>query len=170
MRSVASDECGPTISSPIPSTLLQRLAAGDERRQQHVAERPVLEEQRPQHLALDRDVAHRLRHDGGQEDGLAREQVRSRRGSPTRPCRTISLPAASRIADLALEDRDERVARVADPEEHVADLGRALLAVLGEGRAAAARGSLGRTVRQFRDHGCTFDPACDKRAGLDTPS
>ena len=36
--------------------------------------------------------------------------------------------------DLALEDRDERIARVADPEEHVADLGRALLAELGEER------------------------------------
>ena len=33
---------------------------------------------------------------------------------------------------LALEDRDERIASVADPEQHVTDLGGALLAVLGE--------------------------------------
>ena len=35
----------------------------------------VLEEQLPQHFALDRDVAHRLGDDGGEEDGLAGEQV-----------------------------------------------------------------------------------------------
>ena len=33
---------------------------------------------------------------------------------------------------LAFDDRDQRIARITDPEEHVADLRTALLAVLGE--------------------------------------
>ena len=35
---------------------------------------------------------------------------------------------------LALDDRDQRIAPIADPEEHVADLRTPLLAVLGKQR------------------------------------
>ena len=57
---VASDECGPTISTPTPCDPLQRFAPGDEGREQEVAERPVLEQQRSQHVAVDGDVAQGL--------------------------------------------------------------------------------------------------------------
>ena len=46
----------------------------------------------------------------------------------------ISWPAASSHRDLALEDRDERIARVADLEQRLADLGGPLLAVFSEHR------------------------------------
>ena len=61
---------------PDPVAPLEGLAAGHECREQQVAERAVVEEERSQLLSLDGDVAHRLGHDGRQEDGLAREQVR----------------------------------------------------------------------------------------------
>ena len=87
----------------------------------------VVEQQRPQLVAVDGDVAHRLRDHRGQVDGLAREQVHL--AEEARGAVADDL-VARRVEDrrLALEDRDERVAPVADPEEHVADLGRALLA------------------------------------------
>ena len=131
IRIVASDERGPTISRPTPSHLLQRLAPRDEGRQQEVAQRPVLEQQRPQRVAIDRDVAQRLRDDRRQEDGLPGEEVHL--AEEARRAVADDL-VAGRIEDrhLAFEDRDERVAPVADPEQHVADGGGALLAELGE--------------------------------------
>ena len=138
IRIVASDECGPTISSPMPVDLLQRLAPLDERREQQVAERPVLEQQRPQHVAVDGDVAQRLRDDGGEEDGLPGEQVHLAEEAGGAVADDL---VAGRVEDrdLALEDRDERVARVADAVEHVSDPCGALLAELGERRQLRRR-------------------------------
>ena len=110
---------------------LKPLPAGHERPQQQVAERAVLEQERSQLLTLDGDVAHRLGHDGREEDGLSREQVR------------LAEEAARAVADdlrtglvedgrLAFDDRDQRIAPVTDPKEHVADLRAPLLAVLGK--------------------------------------
>ena len=97
----------------MPSHALQRLAPRDEGREQQVAERPVLEEQRPQHLALDRDVAQRLRDDRRQEHGLPGEQVQL--AEEARRAVADDLVARGvEDRDLALEDRDERIAPVAD--------------------------------------------------------
>ena len=60
---------------PDPLPLLEHFAPLDERREQQFGERAVVEEQLPQLFAVDRDVAHRLGHDGGEEDGLPGEQV-----------------------------------------------------------------------------------------------
>ena len=96
-------------------------------------ERAVLEQQRAQRVAVDRDVAQRLRDDRGQEDGLAGEEVHL--AQEARRAVADDLAAGGvQDRDLALEDRDERVAAVADPEEHVADRRRALLAERGERR------------------------------------
>ena len=110
---------------------LQHFAALDEGREQRVGEDAVLEEQAAQRLAVDRDVAHRLGHDRGEEDGLAGEQVHL----AEEPGRSVADDlAAVRVEDrrLPLADRDERVGRVADLEEDVADGSGLLLAVLGE--------------------------------------
>ncbi len=92
----------------------------------------------PQHFALDRDVAHRLGDDGGEEDGLAGEQVHLAEEAGGAVADDLAAGGVG-DRDLALEDRDERVARVADLEELLADLGGPLLAVLGEGRELRAR-------------------------------
>ena len=117
---------------------LQALAAGDERRQQEIAEWPVLEQQRLQRFTLHGDVAHRPGHDGRQVDGLAGEQVRLAEESGR------AVPddlAACGVEDrcFALDDRDQRVAAVADLEQDVADLCPALLTVLGEQRQLTLR-------------------------------
>ena len=110
IRIVASDECGPTISSPMPSTLLQRLTPRDERRQHEVAERPVLEQERAQGVALDRDVPQRLRHDRRHEDRLPGEQVHLAEEARRSVAQDL---VACRVEDrdLTLEDRDERIRR-----------------------------------------------------------
>ena len=82
-------------------------------REQQVAERPVLEQQRPQHLALDGDVAHRLGHHGGQVDGLAGQQVQLAEEARGAVADDL-VPGGVEDRRLALEDRDERVALVAD--------------------------------------------------------
>ena len=59
----------------------------------------------------------------------------SRLVSPRKPDAPVPddlVPRGVENGHLALEDRDQRVARVADTEEDITDLGRALLAVLGE--------------------------------------
>ena len=116
---------------PDPLLFLQHFAPLDEGREQHVGEGPVLEEQVAQRQAVDRDVAHRLGDDGGEEDGLAGEQVHL--ADELGRAEADDL-ASGRVADrgLALPDRDERVGLVADFEEHLAGRRGALLAVLGE--------------------------------------
>ena len=128
---VASDECGPTISTPTPVSRLKPLPASHERPEQQVAERAVLEQERSQLLTLDGDVAHRLGHYGREEDGLSREQVRL----PEEAARAVAVDLRAGLVEdgrLAFDDRDQRIAAVTDPKEHVADLRAPLLAVLGE--------------------------------------
>ena len=119
------------ISSPIPWTLLQRFAALDEGGEQQVGERAVLEEQRAQRFAVDRDVAHRLGHDRGEEDRLPGEQVHLAEEAGGAVADDL-VPGGVEDRRLALDDRDERVGRVADLEEHLADLRGPLLAVRGQ--------------------------------------
>ena len=123
---------------PDPLLALQPFAPLDEGGEQQIGERAVLEKQLPQHFPLDCDVAQGLGDDGGEEDGLAGEQVH------------LAEEAGGAVADdlatggigdrhLTLIDRDERVAGVADLEELLADLGGSHLAKLGEDRELRAR-------------------------------
>src|SRR5581483_7292167 len=54
---------------------LECLATGDEGREDEVAEGAVVEQQRAQRVAFDRDVARRLRRDGRHEDGLPGKEI-----------------------------------------------------------------------------------------------
>ena len=114
-----------------PPDPLQGFAPSDEGREQEVAELTVLEQQLAQDVPVDRDVAQGLIHDRGQERRLAREQVQL-----TQEFRGAAADdlVARRVEDrdLALQDCDEGIARVADPEERVADARRALLTHFAE--------------------------------------
>ena len=109
IRIVASDERGPTISRPMPSTCCSASRRAMKVESSEVAERAVLEQERAQRVAVDRDVAQRLRDDRGQEDGLPGEQVHL--AEEARGAVADDL-VAGRVEDrhLALEDRDERIA------------------------------------------------------------
>ena len=126
------------IFEPDALDALERLAPGDERRQQEVAQRPVLEQEPTESVAVDRDVAQRLRDDGGEEDGLPGKEVQL--AEEPRGAVADDL-VAGRIEDghLALDDRDERIASVADSEQHVADVRIPLLSELGERRQLRTR-------------------------------
>ena len=110
---------------------LKPLPAGVEGPQQQVTERAVFEQERSQLLTLDGDVAHRLGHDGREEDGLSREQVRL---AEEAKCAVADDLRTGLVEDgrLTFDDRDQRIAQVTDPKEHVADLRAPLLAVLGK--------------------------------------
>ena len=100
-RRVVRGVAAPTISRPIPSRPAAPRGGAMKVESSRSLSDAVLEQQRAQRLALDRDVAQRLGHDRRQEDGLAREQVhlaeeaarrrggrsrcRPRRGSRPRP-------------------------------------------------------------------------------------
>ena len=130
---VASDERGPTHLHAKPLNALQQLAPRDEGRQEQVAQRSVLEQQRPQRVAINGDVSQRLRNDRRHENGLAGQQVEL--SEETR--RAVTNDLVTRLVDdghLALDDRDEGVPPIADPVQHVADLRRALVAELGKRR------------------------------------
>ena len=142
---VAADACGPTICNAEARDRLQRLPPRDERGQDEVAQRPVVEQQLPHDVAVDGDVAQRLQDDRGDEDRLAREEVQLAQ-EPRRPVPDDLLPGRVDDRDLALEDRDERVPLIADAVEHVADIGRALLTELSQGRELRVRQH--RTVRR----------------------
>ena len=106
--------------------LLEDLAPADERVEQNVGERRVLEQQRPQVLAVDGDVAHRLCDDAVDVDRLPRQQVHLGEEA----ARALAGDLVSGTVEdrrLALEDDDERVTRVADPEQELSLCGRALL-------------------------------------------
>ena len=78
-------------------------------------------------LALDRDVAQRLRHDRSHEHGLSRQEVHlTEEAGMTVPDDLVTCRVDDR--DLALQNRDERVRAVADPIEHVSDARGAFLA------------------------------------------
>src|SRR5262249_55274808 len=107
------------------------LPARHERPQQEIAERAVLEQDLSRLLTLDGDVAHRLGHHGGEEDGLSGEQVRLAEEA----ARAVAVDLRTSLVEhgrLAFDDRDQRIASVTDPKEDVAHLGAPLLAVLGE--------------------------------------
>ena len=60
-------------ADPLPA--LQCLAPGDERREEKIAERAVLVQERPQRAALDRDVAQRLDDERADEHRLPGQDV-----------------------------------------------------------------------------------------------
>src|SRR5436309_14613969 len=110
---------GPDDLKPEPCHLLQRLPSGDERPQQQLAKRPVVEQQLPQRVPVDREVTQGLGDFRGQEGALPRQQVQL--AEEVRPSLPNDLVAgAVEQRDLALENRDERVALIADLEEDVA--------------------------------------------------
>ncbi len=129
---------------------LQRFAPGDERRQHEIAQRRILEQQRPQHLALDRDVAQRLGHDRGDEHALPRQQIELTEKA-RRPVTHNLVLGRVTDHDLALQDRDERVTPIADPIQHVTDISAPLLADLGESRQLRR----GQRRTQRPQNGCT---------------
>ena len=116
---------------PHAGHLLQRLAPGDERREEQLAKRAVLEQQGTQYLAVHRDVPERLCGDSGEEHRLTGQEVQLadelRRAVPDD---LVVRGVVDR--DLALDDRDERVGPVADAKQHVADVRGALLTKLRE--------------------------------------
>src|SRR5262245_40998315 len=121
---------------------LQPFPARHERPEQQIAERAVVEQKCSQFLALDGDVAQRLGHDGREEDGLSREQVRLAEEA----ARAVAVDLRTGLVEdgrLALDDRDQRIASVADPKEHIADLRMPFLAMLGE-RGELSLGEHGR--------------------------
>src|SRR2546423_557174 len=110
---------------------LKRLAPRDEGAEHQVAERPVLEEERAHRLALDVDEAERLGDKRRDENRLSREEVElaeEARG----PVAHDLVARGVDYRDLPLEDGNERIARVADPVQDVADVRRALLADPGK--------------------------------------
>ena len=123
---------------PEPLDRLQRLPPGDEGGEDEVAQRPVLEQLRAHHVAIDGDVAQRPGHLRRDEHGLAGEEVQLAEEAG----RAVADDLVARRVedrDLAVEDRDERVAPGADAVEHVAGGRRALLAELGQPRELCGR-------------------------------
>jgi hypothetical protein len=121
----------PDDLEPDALALLEDLAPAHERVQQHLGERPVFEQQWPQLIAVDRDVAHRLRHDAIDVDGLPREQVQLAEEAPRTLARDL-VPSTVEDRRLALDDDDERIAGFTDPEQELALRGPPLLAPLRE--------------------------------------
>lgn len=112
---------------------LQRLAPGHERRQKEVAERAIVEEQRSQILSVDGDVPEGPGDDRRQVDRLPGQQVHL--------AEELRLAVADDLVvcgvedrHLALEDRDQGIALIADAKQHVADACCPLLTMLGERR------------------------------------
>ena len=93
-----------------PLDPLERFAPGDEGRQHEVAERAVLVQQRSQRFAVDGDVMQRLDDDRGDEHRLPGKQVQLAEEAG-RPVADDLVAASIEDRDLALDDRDERVAR-----------------------------------------------------------
>src|SRR5919106_319049 len=116
-----------------PPNALQQLPPRDEAGQQQIAQRPILEQEPPQRVAVDRDVAQRLRNHRAHKDGLAGQQVELAEETP----RAVADDLVARLVEnrhLALNDRDEGVPLIADLVQHLADIRRALVAELGKRR------------------------------------
>jgi len=113
--------------------LLERFAPGHERRQEHVPERAVLEQERPQSVPVHRDVPHRLRGHRGQIDRLPRHQVHLAQEAGRSVANDLA-PVGIQDRRLPFEDRDQPVALIPDLKEHVPSRGDALLPVLPECR------------------------------------
>ena len=110
-----------------PLHRLQGLAAGDERRQEQIAERAILEQQRTQDVALDSDVPERLRDRRRHEHRLPREQVHLAEEA-RRPMPDDLVAGGVNDRHLPVENGDERVAAIADAVEDIADVSAAFLA------------------------------------------
>ena len=130
---------------PEPRDRLQRLPPRDERGQDEVAQRPVLEQQLPHDVAVHPDVAQGLHGHRGDEHRLAGQQVQLAE-EPRRAVADDLLAGRVDYRDLALDDRDERVPLIADAVEHVADIGGVLVTELSQGRELQVRQH--RTVRR----------------------
>ena len=152
LRRARTDDLHPDV------LLLERLASRHEGRQQQVAQRAVLEQQRAQLVAVDGDVPHRLRDHRRQVHGLAREEVHLAQEARRRVPHDL-VPGRVQDRGLALENRDERIARVADPEQHVTDRGAALLAVRGQ--RCKLRRRQGR-ARRWTDHPLSLAHRADR--------
>ena len=112
---------------------LQRLSARDKRRQQDITQRAILEQQLPQIVTVNRDVSQRLGDDCREEDRLSREEVQL--AKETRAAVADDLLASSiENGNLALDDRDEGIALVADPVEDITHARGELVAERGERR------------------------------------
>ena len=115
LRAVRADDL-----QPDPLHALQRLAPGDERGEDEVAERAVLVEERAQRGALDRDVAQRLDHERVDEDRLPRKEVQlTEEAGRAVPDELVAGGVDDR--DLSFEDRNERVGPIADLVQQLTD-------------------------------------------------
>ena len=112
---------------PDPLHLLEGLTARHERGHQEIAQRAVVEHDPAQHVAIHRDVAHRPRDDRGQVRGLARQEVHlAQKARLAMPDDLASVSVLNHR--LALDDRDERIPLITDPEQHLANRRGALAA------------------------------------------
>jgi ParB-like chromosome segregation protein Spo0J len=112
---------------------LQRLSSGDERREQEVAQRPVLVEELAQCRTLDGDVLEWLGYEGVDEDRLPRQEVQL----PEEPGRAVPdelVPGCVNDGDFSLADRNERISLIANLVEQVTGRRGTLLADLGDSR------------------------------------
>ena len=132
LRRVRADD----LHADVP--LLERLAPRDEGRQQQVGERPVVEQQRAQGVAVDRDVAHRLRDDRRHEHRLARQQVQLAQKAGWAVADDL-VPGRVQDRRLALQNCDERIALVPDPIQNVTNRRRSLLSECCERRQLGRR-------------------------------
>ncbi len=107
-------------------TLLEQLPAAYEGAEEQLRKRAVVEEKLPQGVAIDRDVAHRLGDDRGDEDRLPRHQAYLAQEARSAVPDDLSTSLVEHRR-LALDDRDERVSPIADAIEHVAWFGGARL-------------------------------------------
>ena len=110
---------------------LKPLPPGVEGPEQQVTERTVLEHERSQLLTLNGDVAHRLGHHGREENRLSRQQVRLAQEAK----RAVADDLRTGLVEdgrLAFDDRDQRIAPITDPKQHVSHPRAPLLAVLSK--------------------------------------
>ena len=137
IRRVGSDDCGPTISSPTSCnwSASRRAMNVDSRDPPSGA---ILEQQRPQLVPVHGDISHRLCDDRRQIHRLARQEVHLAQ-KPRRPMANDLVPSPIEDRGLSLENRDQRITCIADPEQHVTDRGVALLAVQGQRRKLRLR-------------------------------
>ena len=141
---------GRAISTPIPWRCCSSSRRCTKAESSRSESGPSSNSSRRSDFALDRDVAHRLGDDGGEEDGLAGEQVHLAEEAGGAVADDL-VPGGVGDRGLALDDGDERVGRVADLEQLLADLGGPLLAVAGQrfelGAGEDAAGRIGHEVR-----------------------
>ena len=117
---------------------LERLSPGDEGREDEVAKRTVVEQQRAQCVAVNRDVAQRFFHDRVHKDCLPREKVQlaeKARGPVSHDLVSVRVDDC----DFALKNGYEGIDRVSDPVQHVVDGRGPLFAQSAESRQLRGR-------------------------------